>query len=97
MARVNVPTLRVPAKIDADKDLRDWANSLTRTVYDLFRLNVSGGGGSSIEDLESIIFLQADAKLYALNDRIGSGDPLTSDETGFTVDSTALTVDMDEA
>lgn len=35
--------------------------------------------------------------LFSLQDRIGSGDALTSDETGFTVDSINLTVDMDEA
>lgn len=32
-----------------------------------------------------------------IENRIGSGDALTSDETGFTVDSDKLTVDMDEA
>jgi hypothetical protein len=37
------------------------------------------------------------AKIFALENRLGSGDFLTSDETGFTVDATNLTVDMDEA
>ena len=37
------------------------------------------------------------ALIFALENRIGSGDALTSDETGFTVDSTKLSVDMDEA
>lgn len=35
--------------------------------------------------------------LFALEARLGSGDALTSDETGFTVDLDTLTVDMDEA
>ena len=35
--------------------------------------------------------------LFSLQEKIGSGDFLTSDETGFTVDSTNLSVDMDEA
>jgi len=34
---------------------------------------------------------------FALENRIGSGDALTSDETGFTVDSTIFTVDQTEA
>jgi hypothetical protein len=34
---------------------------------------------------------------FALQTQVGSGDPLTSDETGFTVDSTALSVDMTES
>ena len=37
------------------------------------------------------------ALIFSLENRIGSGDALTSDETGFTVDSTKLTVDQTEA
>ena len=37
------------------------------------------------------------SNLFELQASMGSGDPLTSDETGFTVDSTALTVDMTES
>ena len=35
--------------------------------------------------------------IFALENRIGSGDALTSDETGFTVDSDRLSVDQTEA
>ena len=34
---------------------------------------------------------------FSLENRLGSGNFLTSDETGFTVDSDRLSVDMDEA
>ena len=34
---------------------------------------------------------------FALEARVGSGNALTSDDTGFTVDSTKLTVDQTEA
>lgn len=37
------------------------------------------------------------ALLSTLQAQLGSGNPLTSDETGFTVDSDKLSVDMDEA
>lgn len=37
------------------------------------------------------------SRIFALENRLGSGDALTSDETGFTVDSDRLSVDMDEA
>ena len=37
------------------------------------------------------------ALLSALQAQLGSGNPLTSDETGFTVDSDRLSCDMDEA
>jgi len=37
------------------------------------------------------------ALVFDLSRRIGSGNALTSDETGFTVDLDLLSVDMDEA
>jgi len=37
------------------------------------------------------------ALINDLSKRVGSGDALTSDETGFTVDSDLLSVDMTEA
>ena len=37
------------------------------------------------------------SKTFALQSQVGSGDPLTSDETGFTVDSDRLSVDQTEA
>ena len=37
------------------------------------------------------------AQLLALHEQVGSGDFLTSDDTGFTTDSIKLTVDMTEA
>jgi len=36
-------------------------------------------------------------QLAAINEQIGSGDFLTSDETGFTVDMTTLSTDMTES
>ena len=39
----------------------------------------------------------ARAQLFALQEQVGSGNFLTSDETGFTVDTDKLTVDMTEA
>jgi hypothetical protein len=37
------------------------------------------------------------AQLLALQEQVGSGDFLTSDDTGFTVDSIKFTADMAEA
>ncbi len=42
--------------------------------------------------LENVLSL-----VNALENRLGSGDPLTSDEEGFTVDSDRLSADQDEA
>ena len=40
---------------------------------------------------------RARSLLSSLQEQVGSGDFLTSDETGFTVDTDKLSVDMDEA
>jgi hypothetical protein len=52
---------------------------------------------SNTGNIVSSIDTAAVSLIFALENRIGSGDFLTSDETGFTVDQTNLTVDMDEA
>lgn len=81
------------------KQLTDW-NDRVIIDYLSFLRNlriVATEVEDSKSETESSTFLQTQQRLNALNDRIGSGDPLTSDETGFTVDSTALTVDMTEA
>ena len=46
---------------------------------------------------ESSFNLILGGKLAALQAQIGSGDALTSDDTGFTVDTDLLSVDMTEA
>lgn len=43
------------------------------------------------------VFNSALSRINALENRIGSGDALTWDETGFTWDSDRLSFDMDEA
>ena len=59
---------------------------------------VSIATNSNIEAAESgTTFNSALSRINALENRLGSGDFLTSDETGFTVDSDKLSVDMDEA
>ena len=47
--------------------------------------------------VESAAPSTARVQVAALENRLGSGDALTSDETGFTADLTILTVDMTEA
>jgi hypothetical protein len=48
-------------------------------------------------EIETAPIESALAYHFALEARLGSGNALTSDETGFTVDSDKLTVDMTEA
>jgi hypothetical protein len=51
----------------------------------------------SADSIESQITSSVLGLIASLNERVGSGDFLTSDDTGFTVDSDVLFVDQDEA
>ena len=92
------PQAKLPAKILNDDELRDY---FVAQQEDMYRLWLRSGGGTDnttiiIEQLKTIKTNQS-AALDDINERLGSGDTLTSDETGFSVDSTNLTVDMIEA
>ena len=52
---------------------------------------------NTVNNITNTVSADVSSQLFELEDRIGSGDALTSDETGFTVDTTFLTVDMAEA
>lgn len=58
---------------------------------------LGGQTNSNTNTVTSLIDSTALALIFNLENRIGSGDFLTSDETGFTVDTDKLSVDMDEA
>lgn len=68
------------------KRFHDWMESLTTTT------------NSNNDAVESgNVFSSALSRINALENRIGSGDALTWDETGFTWDSDRLSFDQDEA
>lgn len=73
----------------------DQGNITIRFAEFLSRLSVEVNTVISTSD--DVFSLNLGGKLAALQEQIGSGDPLTCDETGFTVDSTRLTVDQTEA
>lgn len=54
-------------------------------------------GNDTADTVESTISSSVLGQLASLNERLGSGQFLTSDDTGFTVDSDTLFVDMTEA
>ena len=95
MSRVNPPPQRkIPAKIFDDPELRGYFQDLEFNFFQLWKR--TGGGDDLVQDA---LLKQASkaAQLDALTIEVRGGDALTSDETGFTVDSTKLTVDMTEA
>jgi hypothetical protein len=92
------PQSRLPDKLAEDDNLRFYFTTLQE---DMYRLWLRSGGGtdqvSEVTDRVESAQGNNQAQLNEISNRLGSGDALTSDETGFTVDSTTLTVDMAEA
>ena len=60
------------------------------------RLSLATNENTSAAESGSV-FNSALSRINALENRLGSGDFLTCDETGFTLDSDRLSLDMDEA
>jgi hypothetical protein len=74
----------------SDRDIEDYMG----VKADLLLTAEAGDGTTSIvNSLHSPL----SAALDDINERLGSGDPLTWDETGFSWDSTNLTFDQTEA
>ena len=92
------PQSRLPDKLTEDDDLRFYFTTLQEDMYRLWLR--SGGGTDQVSEISEIVESARgnnQAQVNEINNRLGSGDGLTSDETGFTVDLTTLTVDMAEA
>lgn len=95
MTRVNPPPeLRIPKKILQDPELREYFQARD---FNMFQLWKRVGGGTDIVEEANRFKQKSQAEFNAINERLGSGDALTSDETGFTVDLDTLSVDMTEA
>jgi hypothetical protein len=94
-AQVNSPFLL--AKIRPVKELtrqeNNYHDQIERILQQLYR-RVGGETDIIDEDDSGIEILP---RLLSLELRVSSGYSLTSDDTGFTVDSDKLTVDQDEA
>ena len=99
------PQSRLPDKILNDDELRDY---FVAQQEDLYRLWLRSGGGTdqlSVITEETTIIIETlvstqsplGAMIDDINERLGSGDTLTWDETGFSWDSTNLTFDQTEA
>ena len=96
MSKVNPPSaLKMPVKLSADKELREYFEQRDFIQYQLWLR--TGGQEDLIADANNIAITYNQAQLNEINARIGSGDPLTWDETGFTWDSTKLSFDQTEA
>lgn len=68
----------------------------TRRFNEYIR-NLTDQVNDTVEEVETNSRLELLASIADLNERLGSGDILTSDSDSFTVDSTELFVDLTEA
>jgi hypothetical protein len=100
MSRVNPPPhTSLPKKLaeilGGDREAVKYFSDRDFIQFQLWKR--TGGGDDAISTLSRNRTTSTASALFDLENRLGSGDALTSDETGFTVDSTQLTVDMTEA
>ena len=86
--------LKIPVELHSPDDVFQYFKAKDFLLLQLWQR--TGGSQDLIAQASNPGPLQV-ARLTAIEQRLGSGDALTSDETGFTVDTTALSVDMDES
>ena len=81
------------------KQINSWSDSMIEDYLNIFDniISLADTIDENEATSESFGFNQTQSQLNELASKVGSCDPLTSDDTGFTVDSIKLTVDMDEA
>jgi len=94
LAKVDPFVVKWPNKWVRDPEIGPVIRDLNRFLHNLWQR--TGGGEDAVSDAAAFNNSSL-AQLNAIREQIGSGDFLTSDETGFTVDLETLTVDMDEA
>jgi hypothetical protein len=95
MSRVNPPPhLRIPRKFFDDAETRPYFQQLEFMMFQLWAR--TGGGNDAVESANEYNAKNL-AAVNEIRERLGSGDALTWDETGFTWDSDRLSFDMDEA
>ena len=94
MAKVDPFVIQWPRQWMEDPEIRPVIEYLNRFLHDLF---IRTGGGSDLVEESARFNPKTLAALNEIRERLGSGDALTSDETGFTVDLDTLSVDMTEA
>jgi hypothetical protein len=85
---------QIPKELQDSFEKRVYFEELERFLHAVWQ-NLEAG--TAIPLITSEVNRKADTLLYAVLAKVSLGDPLTSDTTGFTVDSTKLTVGMTES
>lgn len=96
MARINPPPQNpLPEEIKKSKGLREYFQRNQMILNQMWRR--LGGPTDAISNVESNTELVTLARIDAIDQRLGSGDPLTFDDDGFTWDADVFSFDQDEA
>lgn len=96
MARINPPPQnRIPPELKKTKESKGFFERNQMILNQMWRS--LGGPRDAISDIESNTELVSLARIDAIDQKIGSGDPLTWDDDGFTWDADVFTFDQDEA
>ncbi len=72
-------------------------NGLGTRRFNAFIRELTNQTNDTSAEVDTSVFIESLSLIADINNRIGSGDTLTSDTTGFTVDSDVLFSDMTEA
>ena len=94
MANVDPFIIQWPEKWTTDPEIAPAINYLNLFLHDMF---IRSGGGEDLLETSQAFNKKSLAGIIEINEKIGSGNPLTFDETGFTWDSDRLSFDQDEA
>ena len=92
--KVNPPLQnKIPEELLKTKPSRVF---FTQLMEDFFKLWLRSGGGDDLIVSANEFSPNVAARIIDIELRLGSGDPFTWDETGFSFDSTRITFDRTE-
>lgn len=91
MARVDPFVIPIPPELLKDPQTREFFEYFVRWAHDIW---LRTGGGNDAVDRLSKDATRQDVFLPLILNKVELGDPVTVDDTGFTVDSTVLYTDI---
>jgi hypothetical protein len=88
------PQLRIPDEFASNREQFAFFRQINTILFQLW--NRTGGSSDEISNQANTFNVNLASQVAQLNERIGSGIPVTIDTTGFTVDTTKQTTDKTE-
>lgn len=96
MARINPPPQNpIPPELKKTEESRGFFERNQMILFQMWKR--LGGPSDAISDIESNTELVSLARIDAIDQRLGSGDVFSCDDTGFTCDADVFSCDQTEA